>query len=175
MSRRHIGSAIMPALGETAIHFEQEGCDALHRGLATEQQHVVFGMPQLAGGHGPEALRRPGRRCQRPAQGSGASPGGRWYRMIASAVSRWTGPDFQTEDVAGKVECADLAAAVVQQLVGTNCAEDHLIDVFGGLVLRRKSPLPCCTKIRWRSAPDMPGDDAELVGRAVGGAILRAV
>ena len=34
--------------GEATVHFEQEGGDALHRGLAAEQQHVVFGVHQFA-------------------------------------------------------------------------------------------------------------------------------
>lgn len=40
--------------GEAAVHFEQEGRNALHRGLAAQQQHVVLGMAQLGGGHRPE-------------------------------------------------------------------------------------------------------------------------
>ena len=30
------------------IHFQKEGGYTLHRGLAPEQQHVVFGMPEVA-------------------------------------------------------------------------------------------------------------------------------
>ena len=42
---------------------------------------------------------------------------------------------LQAENVARQVECADLAAAVVQDLVGADRAADDLVEVLGRLVL----------------------------------------
>ena len=42
---------------------------------------------------------------------------------------------FDPENVAGQIEGADLAAAVIQHTVGTHTPGDHLVEIFSGLVL----------------------------------------
>ena len=83
---------------------------------------------------------------------------------MASAVRRWVGAGIEAEHVARQMERADLAAAVVQQLVGTNRAADHLIDIFGRLAFAVDFLVLAVGKFggdHTRTA----GDDAELVGR----------
>src|SRR5690348_17691996 len=41
---------------------------------------------------------------------------------------------FESENVAGEVEGADLPAAVAQDLVGANRAADHLVEILAGIV-----------------------------------------
>ena len=42
--------------------------------------------------------------------------------------------DLNTEEVAGQVELADLAATVVQKLGGSHCSADELVEILGRLV-----------------------------------------
>ena len=42
---------------------------------------------------------------------------------------------FDAEDIAGQIERADLATAVIQQAVGSHCAGNDLIEILGGLML----------------------------------------
>jgi hypothetical protein len=43
--------------------------------------------------------------------------------------------EFETKNIAGQKEAADLAPAVVQDLVGSHRALDHLVEIIGGHVL----------------------------------------
>src|SRR6266446_2518688 len=80
------------------------------------------------------------------------------FRRQAMVHSR-----FQSEDVARQMKCANLAASVGQKLVGTNRAADHLIDVFGRLILAVNLFLLPVGEFR-RDKPRMPGQGTELVG-----------
>ena len=75
MGRRHHAGD-----GEAAIHLEQEIGDAFHRVLASEQQHVIFRMPQLTGRHVPELAGDLDICHRRPAQGCCALPDARSCR-----------------------------------------------------------------------------------------------
>src|SRR6478672_9086280 len=125
--RHHTGS------GETAVHFKQEARNPLHRVLATEQQHVIFGMPELTGGHAPELAGDlniyPGSLLKAAAldQAYGRVDDGFCGEAMAGAR-------FEPEDVARQEKCADLAASVGKQLVSPDRAPNHLIDIFSQLI-----------------------------------------
>ena len=78
------------------------------------------------------------------------------------------GAGFEPEDVAGQMECADLAASVGKQLVGANRAADHLIDVFGRLILAVDFLILPVGEFGGDQA-GMAGQRAELVGAGAGG------
>src|SRR4051794_12879415 len=89
-------------------------------------------MPQLASGHGPEAPRYLNRDAGRLLEATAfhQANGGICDRFCSQPMNR---SGLQPEYVARQMKRADLASAVVQQLVGTNRAANHLVDVFGGL------------------------------------------
>ena len=134
MSRRHIGKRHHPGFGEPAVHFQQESRNFFHRGLAAQQQHMVFGVPEVACGHGPEVV---GDLDIRSCGGFQAAAlhqadGGVGDRFGRQAMGR---AGVEAEHVTGQMERADLAPSVGKQLVGANCAADHLIDIFARLAL----------------------------------------
>jgi hypothetical protein len=119
--------------GETAVHLEQEARHPLHRVLATEQQHVIFGVPEFAGGHSPEAAghlnRDAGRLFKIAAFHQAHGRIGDGFRGQAMGQS-----GLKSKDVAGQVERTNLSAAIGEQLVAPDRAANDLIDVFSGLV-----------------------------------------
>ena len=119
---------------EAAIHLKQEVRDPLHRVLASEQQHVIFRMPQFAGRHAPElardldvALCRLLKAAALHQAHGGVDDGFRREPVV--------GAGFQPEDIARQMKCADLAPSVGKQLVGANGAADDLVDIFRRLIL----------------------------------------
>ena len=123
----------MPVDGKATVHLKKEVCHPLHGALAPEKQHVIFGMPQIAGGHGPKLLRdldvRPRRLLETAAfhQAHGGIDNG--FRRQPVAGSR-----FQSEDVVRQMKRADLTPSVGKQFVGPNGALDDLIDILSRLV-----------------------------------------
>ena len=49
---------------------------------------------------------------------------------------------LQAKDIADEVECADLAAAIGEQLVAPHRAFDHLVDIFRWLGLAKNFRTP---------------------------------
>ena len=74
---------------------------------------------------------------------------------------------YEAEDVAGQMEGADLAAAVGEQLVGTHRAADHLVDIFGLLVLAVDFLVLAIGELGGDEA-GMTGEGAEPVGGGTG-------
>src|SRR5262245_5660510 len=79
------------------------------------------------------------------------------------------GAGFQAKYVAGQVEGTDLAAAVGEQLVGAHRAADHLIDIFGRLILAVDFLVLAIGEFGGDEAR-MPGQHAEPVGSRAGNA-----
>ena len=77
------------------------------------------------------------------------------------------GAGFEAEHVAGKVEGADLAAAVGEKLVAAHGAGDDLIDVLGRLVLAIDLLFLAVGELGGNEA-DMASDRTELVGDGMG-------
>ena len=134
MSRRHIGRANTPAAGLAAVHFDQESGNALQRCLASEQQHVVFGMPKIAGGHIQKIKRHQGVALRDVLQTAPfhQSDGGIDDRLGGKAM---LGAVLETKDIADQVKGADLAAAVGEEFVAANGTFNNLVDVVGRLGL----------------------------------------
>ena len=119
---------------QAAVHLQQECGNPLKRGLASQQQHVVLGMLKIAGRH-IQKVERDHRVAFRDM--FKAAPLHQPYcriddRLRGEAV---LGTVFQTKNVAGQMEGADLAAAVGKELVAANRAFNDLVDVFGRLGL----------------------------------------
>ncbi|MGY4344393.1 hypothetical protein ACVWXM_000857 [Bradyrhizobium sp. GM7.3] len=155
---------------EAAVHFEQEGCDALHRGLAAQQQHVVLGVAKLTGGHRPKLA------GDLDVGGCGLLEARALHEAHSGVDDSFSskavgGAGFEAEHVAGKVEGADLAAAVGEKLVAAHGAGDDLIDILGRLVLAIDFLFLAVGELGGNEA-DMAGDRTELVGDGMGGCDL---
>ena len=133
MSWRDIGSSTVAVAGSALRHLQQEAGDALLRGL-DQQQDVLLQPLQLAAGQRPELAgdvvvargeRDDGAALDHEHLAVGDRLGGEGV-LVA---------DLEAEHVARQVERADLAAAVVEDLVGAHRAADDLVDVIGRLVL----------------------------------------
>jgi hypothetical protein len=94
---------------------------------------MVLGAVQLAGGHGPELAAHLVVAGGEPDQGAALDDQhfavGDCFRRKGMNVA-----DLKAEHIAGEVERADLAAAVVEDLIGPYRAADDLVEVFGRLV-----------------------------------------
>jgi hypothetical protein len=114
-------------------HFEQEAGHPLLRAL-DEQHHVLLDATQLT-------------RCERPQLVGGLAitlskrhhrgAPDHHHRGVVDRLCRELVllADLEPENVARQIEGADLAAAVVEDLVGPHRALDDLVDVFGRLIL----------------------------------------
>ena len=118
--------------GQAAVHLEQEGGNALERRLASEQQHMVLGMLQVAGRHVQEVDRDQGVAFRNMLQAASfhQSHGRVDDRLGGKPMKRTV---FQAKDVADQVKSADLTAAIGKQLVASDRAVDDLVDVVGRL------------------------------------------
>jgi hypothetical protein len=97
-------------------------------------------------------------RCRFEAPSLYQADGGIADRFSGQAMGR---AGIEAEDVARQMECTDLTPSVAQQLVGTNSAADHLVDVLGRLAFS-VNLLILAVGIRSLSRLN---NDTELVGR----------
>ena len=124
---------------------------------------MVFGVSEVAGGHGPEIVGNPDIRS---GGGFEVAPlhqadGGIGDRFSGQSMGRTR---IEAEHIAGQMERTDLASPVVEELVGTNRATDDLIDVLRRLAFAINLLLLAVGEFRCDHA-QTAGDDAELVGR----------
>lgn len=116
--RHHAGN------GETTIQFEQEGRNPLHRGLAAEQQHVVFGMAQLAGRHGPElAGDLVGRFLDQNMRRRTRAVAGNLAALKAETAAKFVGPDEISQVPVAAIHPGD----IVLLRPGERCAVDGTV------------------------------------------------
>jgi hypothetical protein len=115
------------------VHLDQEGGDPLQRSLAAEQQHVVFRVLQVTRRHGEQVS---GDQRIALSHHLEAAPLDQANRGVDDRLRRkpMFVSVFQSENVAGEVERADLATAVRKQLVASHCTNLDLIDVVRGFL-----------------------------------------
>ena len=114
---------------------------------------MVFRVPEIACGHGPEIVGNSdvGSCGGFQAAALHQADGGIGDRFGCQAMG---GTRIETEHVTSQMERADLAPAVAQQLVGANRAADHLVDILGRLAFAVDFLVLAIGRIRWRSRPN---------------------
>lgn len=124
---------------------------------------MIFRVPEVICRHGPEIVGNPdiGSRGGFQAAALHQADGGIGDRLGGQAMG---GAGIEAEYVAGQMERTDLAASVVQELVGTHRAADHLIDILGWLAFAVDFLILAVGEFG-RDYSRATGDDAELVGR----------
>jgi len=115
------------------VHLSQEGGDALQRSLATEQEHVVFGMLQVVRSHAKEVSGDHGIVIGHQLE---ATPFDQAHRGFDDCFRREPvlAAVFQSKDIRGEVKGPDLATAVRKQLVASHRTNLDLIDVIRRLL-----------------------------------------
>jgi hypothetical protein len=129
---RHRQLDIIPGM-DAIGHFQQKTGDALARRL-DEQQDMALDAIELESGQCPElpgdVVVARGKRHHRAALDDenlrvGDRLGGEG--MLGSGL--------EAEKIARQIEVADLAATVIEHLVGAHRSTEHLVEKIGGLVL----------------------------------------
>src|SRR5262245_25708965 len=116
------------------LHLDKKGFNALERRFAAEQQHVLLGMMEIERRSCPPLARNLHRAAgsgknEQPLKDGAVSPDhGFGWRAIALG-------QLETEDISGEKERRYLPSAILEELVDSHDAAQHLVDVLRRLPL----------------------------------------